>query len=389
MIKKFWLTFVIFLILSLGLNFQESIGFSNQPKQSSKSKKSVDSKQKKEVPKPLVAYLKDGKWHFLDYNGKLLFEPIELLDVLGYNEGYFRVNVEFNKKPKWAIIDLYGNITVIDGINYLFDFHNGRALVMKLIKKEKSENDTNSSDEQVFGYINYQGKLVIPLIYEDATEFSEGLAFVKNKEVRGYIDTNNNLVIKMENAAGNQFKDGLANINNRQFYLGAINKSGEIVIPLEYEVLEPFSEGLAFAIKGDKIGFINQKGEFEFFVDGYAFKPFSDSMAFIGRLIKQKIKWALINRKGEKITDYIFDDVKEFSEGVAPVRKDQRWYYIDRTGNEVLPNEYNYIDRFVDGLAWVSLKNGQRGYIDHSGNFVIQVPEAQKYFDFRLKRRVY
>lgn len=389
MMKNFWKVISLFLLLSFFFNYQETISNSNKQKQVRKSKANVDIKQKKTPPKPLVAYLKDGKWHFLDYNGNLLFEPKELLDVLGYNEGYFRVNIEFNKKPKWAIIDLFGNITVIDGINYLFDFHNGRALVMKLIKKEKGETDTTSSDEQLFGYIDYKGKLVIPLIYEDATEFSEGLAFVKNKEIRGFIDTNNNLVIKLENAAGNQFKEGLAIINNRQFYLGFINKKGEIVVPLEYEVLEPFSEGLAFAIKGDKVGFLNKKGEFEFFVDGYAFKPFSDSMAFIGKLFKQKIKWALINRKGEKITDYVFDDVKEFSEGVAPVKKDQRWFFIDKTGSEVLQNDYSYIDRFVDGLAWVSLKDGTRGYIDQSGKFVIQIPEAQKYFDFRLKRRVY
>lgn len=367
--------------------FSNNNGIS-QKKVSTKQKEIENLKKKKNLPKPLVGYLNDGKWHFLDYNGNPLFEPMELLDVLGYNEGFFRVNIEFNKKPKWATIDLLGNVTIIDGINYLFNFNNRRALVVKLIKNHNTT-DTNETEKQLFGYINYQGKLVIPLIYEDATEFSEGLAFVKNKEVRGYIDTSNNLVIRMENAAGNNFKEGLAPINNRQFLLGLMNRKGEIVAPLEFEVLEPFSEGLAFGIRNDQVGFINKKGEFVFLVDGYTSKPFSDSMAFIGKLIRQKIKWALINNKGEKITDYIFDDVKEFSEGVAPVSQDGRWFFIDKTGNEILHNDYYYVDRFIDSLAWVSLKNGKRGYIDHSGNFVITLPEAQKYFDIRLNRKVY
>lgn len=379
---------ILVIFLQIALFFSTLFVNAQNPKNKAYPKARKGNTEKKGVTnsKPLVAYLKDGKWYFLDTSGKLLFEPLELLDVLGYSEGFFRVNIEINGRPKWAIIDLVGNVTLIDGINYLFDFHNGRALVVKL---KKSENADTSNKEYLFGYINYKGKLVIPLVYEDATEFSEGLAFVKNKEIRGFIDTSNNLVIKMENSAGNRFKNGLADINDRRYKSGFMNRNGEIVVPLEFDVLEHYSEGLAFAVKGDSAGFINKDGRFEFLVDAYASKPFSDSMAFVGKLIKRQMKWCLINRKGEKVTDYIFDDVKEFSEGVAPVLKDGRWYFIDKTGTEVLANDYEYVDNFVDGIAWVSLRNGKRGYIDHSGKFVIELPSASKYFDFRLNRKVY
>ncbi len=376
-----------FIFLAILLTLATSIVVSQNIKPKT-TKKETQVIKRKDIIKPLIAYLKNDKWYFLDQKGNLLFEPLELLDVLGYSEGFFRVNMQFNQKPKWAIIDLKGNITVINGINYLFNFHNSRALVTKL-KKKQNTSDTATEPEQVFGYINYEGKLVIPLMYEDATEFSEGLAFVKNKNIRGFIDTNNRLVIKLENMAGNTFKNGIADVNDKNFLNGFIDKSGKIVIPLEYNLLEHFSEGLAFAVKGDTFGFINLRNKFEFYIDAYVSKPFSDSVAFVGKLIKQKMKWALINRKGEKITDYIFDDVKEFSEGVAPVLKDGRWFFIDKNGHEILSNDYNYIDKFVDGLAWVSLRNGKRGYIDHNGNFVVELPEAVKYFDFRLNRKVY
>jgi len=375
---------VLLVYLILFSFYTQGKSFESRSKEKKHSKTKVSERPN---TKPLVGYLKDGKWHFLDYNGKPLFEPMELLDVFGYSEGFFRVNISFQNKPRWAIIDLAGNITVISGINYLFNFHNGRALVMKIVKSQK-DNDTTEGN-QFFGYINYQGKLVIPLIYEDATEFSEGLAFVKNEQFRGFIDTNNRPVIKMENSAANKFKDGLADINDRQYRSGFMNRKGEIVIPIEYDVLEHFSEGLAFAIKDGKAGFINKKGEFEFFVDGYVSKPFSDGMTFVGKIFNKEMKWALINKKGEKITDYIFDDVKGFSEGVAPVLKGGRWYFIDTNGVEVLQNEYLYIDSFVDGLAWASIKNGKRGYINHNGEMVLELPEAEKYFDFRLNRKVY
>ncbi|MGB9912116.1 MAG: WG repeat-containing protein [Candidatus Kapaibacteriota bacterium] len=379
--KRFTVAFFVFFGLILPIYWSSGINVSGK-KIDSKGK-SRELRKSPSPKKPLVAYLKDGKWHFLDTAGKLLFSPIELLDVLGYSEGYFRVNIEVNKKPKWALIDLAGNITVIDRINYLFNFHNGRALVVKL------KNADTTNQDFLFGYINYQGRLAIPLIYEDATDFSEGLAFVKNNEIRGFIDTSNNLVIKMENAAANKFKDGLADINDRRYKVGFMNRNGEIVVPLEFDILDHFYEGLAFAVKGDTAGFINKEGKYEFYVDAYTAKPFSDSLAFVGKLIQRKMKWCLINNKGEKVTDYIFDDVKEFSEGVAPVLKDGRWYFIDKNGVEVIPNDYLYVDKFVDGLAWVSLRNGKRGYINHSGKIVVEVPDADKYFDLRLNRRIF
>jgi len=154
--------------------------------------------------------------------------------------------------------------------------------------------------------------------------------------------------------------------------------------------LDNFSEGLAFAIKGDTVGYINKTGQFEFTVDGYAGKPFSDSMAFVGVLNETKeMRWALINRNGERLTGYVFEEVRNFSEGVAAVKQNGRWFFIDKLGNEVLPNDYIYVDSFVDGIAWASFKDGKKGYINHKGEMVLQVPDAESYFDFRLNRKVY
>lgn len=386
--KKEFLIVRVFLLLALFLSFSFLINiylFSKELQTKKKQKKQAD---KSQIIKPLLAYLKEGKWHFVDYQGNLIFPPIELADVLGYSEGYFRVNIKFNDNPKWAIIDLNGNLTVIDKINYLFDFINGRALAVKKLKSSGKEED--KSEQFLFGYINRSGKLVIPMIYEDATEFSEGLAFVKNKDFRGFIDTNNKPVIKMENSAGNRFTEGLADINDKKYRQGFINKKGEIVIPLQFDLVDNFSEGLAFAVKGDSIGYINRKGIFEFTIDGYAGKPFSDSMAFIGRMHEKKeMRWALINRKGERITDYIFEEVRGFSEGLSAVKKNGNWLFINKLGIPVFETEFNCVDNFVDGIAWASFKDGRKGYINHQGKLILEIPTAESYFDFRLNRKVY
>lgn len=341
---------------------------------------------KKATHKPLVAYLSDSLWYFLDSEGKMMFAPKKIEDVLGYSEGYFRINIKIGGRVRWAIMDLQGRITPVPFCNFLFNFYNGRALAALITKR-----DTNIENEDyLFGYINKKGELVIPFMYKDATEFSEGLAFVMNDSIRGYIDTNNRLIIEMKNVAGNQFKEGYADINDKNFRIGFLNKNGEVAIPLQFDVASPFSEGLAFAIKGSQFGFIGKDGNFAFTVDGYVAKQFSDSLNFIGKLIKHnQSAWRLIDRRGNYLSDYVYEDVREFSNGFAAVKKDGRWLFINRKNEEVLKNEYSYVDSFVGGKAWVSLKNGKRGFIDTNGVFVVEIPRAKKYFDLRLNRIVY
>ena len=45
----------------------------------------------------------------------------------------------------------------------------------------------------------------------------------------------------------------------------------------------------------------------------------------------------------------------EYYEGLAMVRLDKKYGFIDKTGKEVIPIKYNYADRFSEGLALVIL----------------------------------
>ena len=65
-----------------------------------------------------------------------------------------------------------------------------------------------------------------------------------------------------------------------------------------------------------------------------------------------------------------YDDADFFSEGLAPVKKDGKWGYIDKTGKEVVPCQYDNALGFSDGLAVVE-KGGKCGYIDKTGKEVI------------------
>ena len=76
--------------------------------------------------------------------------------------------------------------------------------------------------DKKWGFVDKNGKETIPLIYQNAYSFGEGLACVQ--------------------------------LNN---YWGFIDKSGSVVIPTMYDMAYSFQEGLALVSLNNKWGFVD------------------------------------------------------------------------------------------------------------------------------------
>src|SRR5579862_743776 len=61
-----------------------------------------------------------------------------------------------------------------------------------------------------YGFIDHSGKMVIPPQFDQATEFSEGLAAVQSGGKWGYIDSKGRLNIAPQFDLADPFSDGLA-----------------------------------------------------------------------------------------------------------------------------------------------------------------------------------
>lgn len=95
------------------------------------------------------------------------------------------------------------------------------------------------------------------------------------------------------------------------------------------------------------------------------------------RPIEKNGKWGYQNQEGETVIAPRFEQVRSFSDGLAPVKKDANgpWGYIDRDGNVAIPPRFEYACAFNEGLAPVQI-HGQWGYIDRSGS--LQIPPRFK-----------
>lgn len=323
--------------------------------------------------KPLAAYLADSLWHFIDYSGKDLFPPMELIEVSSYSDGLFRALKKTEHGNKWVFINGKGQIAFQPDCDIAGSFHQGRAIIISFTDKAK--------ENPIYGYIDLSGKEVIDKQYDDAIEFSEGLAYVMKKDKRGYIDTSGTFIFELlEDIIGYSFQNGIARISNENYYFGYIDKTGRKIIDLTFEETGNFCPNLAPANDKNKMGYINKKGEFVLPAIWDDCREFSEGLAFVGANDDiNRLMWSVIDTAGMKLTEYEFTNAIDYSEGLAAVEKNSKWAFIDKNGFMPIDYTYDFAGKFKDGLSTAGIRSEKKfGFIDTSGKFVVILPENVK-----------
>ena len=68
-----------------------------------------------------------------------------------------------------------------------------------------------------------------------------------------------------------------------------------------------------------------------------------------------------------------FKENRDFTEGLARVKVDKKWGYIDKTGNYVIKSQFDKASNFRDGIArveFVGLFSRKIGYVDKTGKYI-------------------
>ncbi len=170
----------------------------------------------------------------------------------------------------WAYNQEFGWVTIRDQDTYeyrLFDLETGRLVDDYVCVGNFSENlaavvAEDADGELKRGFIDKSGKIVIPLEYDYAYSFSEGLAAVaeyNGKKLKyGYIDQDGEVSIPFEYDLALPFSDGLAAVakeNNGDWKWGFISKSGKVVVSLKYDNVGTLPDSnLCYVKNGDYYG---------------------------------------------------------------------------------------------------------------------------------------
>jgi hypothetical protein len=105
--------------------------------------------------------------------------------------------------------------------------------------------------------------------------------------------------------------------------------------------------------------------------------PFSEGLA----VVREEAGWGFIDHAGAVVIPSTFVGAKSFREGLAPVKTGRFWGFINKAGVLVVPSRFDDALPFSEGLAAVA-KEGKIGFIDHSGRMVI-APEYDRAMSFQ------
>jgi hypothetical protein len=206
-----------------------------------------------------------------------------------------------------------------------------------------------------WGYGNVEQKIVIECSYDQTLFFHNDLAIVRN---------------------GMAYAD---------WHYGMINRSGEVVVPLEYSCLEPFSEGLAKMRSFGKTlyGFLDTSGNTRIHANYETAFSFSEGLAFVRKPIRKRQQEAgFIDTEGVMRLPTPFSDVcgfhNGFHEGFAILEHEAArgsyYSYLQRDGTTLVSKQPRSIG-MVPQLDWLvradEFQNGLALVLDEFAGFSI------------------
>lgn len=177
----------------------------------------------------------------------------------------------------WVIINRNGKQIGRNKYLSISKFDGGMAVV-EMIDKD---------GEIVSGVIDGNEHYIVELQPEWIENPSEGLIRLMVKPgFWAYINNKGEKVLEIRAAHASNFVDGLARITDRIWggQSGFIDKTGKMVVPMRFDTVLNYSEGLVEVTIGTKVGFIDKKGEIVIKPDIVTvYEPFKNGLAYVER----------------------------------------------------------------------------------------------------------
>ena len=308
----------------------------------------------------------------IDTKERLIVERKLLEAYLSYGnmDGYYKVLRKIDSDGSAAYKDYL--LLAEYEINKNHNVKHALAVVSEGMKKHTDESLKDFYEKYIYEY-NVRGKSYSEIIGSKWNEYSPALMDGK----WNYVNREGNEVVKTESEEAYNFnKDGY----------GLIKKDGVYKVILKNGDLYGIDEGNLTSVKGITGDYIiaEKDGKYGFY--NYDFKLLSEKLVFDditfnndGMIaVKKDDKWSILKDNGDKVTDFIYEDVAvnssktAFESGMAVVKKDGKWDFIDVEGNVISKESFaNAKAPESDGLVAVANADGKWGFADRSGKLII------------------
>lgn len=185
---------------------------------------SITFAQTKDQTMPLFWIQENGKYGYIDKSGKTVIAP-QFENTMGFNEGLAATKLG----GKYGYIDLKGNWVIKPQFDFTYMFSDGLAMVQ--IDKKSA-------------WIDKTGKIVIELqeFEKTATGFKEGRLAVKKGGKWGFMDKTGKMVIEAKFNDAKEFSGGVAQVVTEGHQHHWIDLNGKILWSQEKKAKSDHSE---------------------------------------------------------------------------------------------------------------------------------------------------
>ncbi|MGL5459971.1 MAG: WG repeat-containing protein [Cetobacterium sp.] len=292
------------------------------------------------------------KYELLQLESQIYLKNIDKIKIIdGVNKIKIGENYIFKKDDKYGVIDKNLNILIEPLYDGLFKGEKSTLILAKQNNK--------------YGYLSLDGKVVIPFEYEIGAVEKNGVMIVKKNNKIGAINENNEEVIKFD-YDGIYYNDStkFIAVKNKEYFLidnfgkkerinaswmgvqkneklfyekdgkfGIFDFQKEYITGNIYDELSQNYNELIIAMKDKNYGLINNRGEIKLPFKYDYIVPVGESYFKIGNDTSGFV--FLVNSNGEVITKQIYDDFIELNKKTIVGMKKDKLILIDQRGKKI------------------------------------------------------
>jgi WG containing repeat len=294
--------------------------------------------------------------------GQIYLEPIQFGNAGDFSEGLARVPID----GKCGYIDLDGKQVIPARFTRASDFRGGLAAIRQ---------------GDLWGFINTRGQVTIAPQFDRASDFIDGVAIVQVKGKQGMINPEGEWLIPPKFTTLSSCHDGLS-VARQSGHYGYIDRSGRWMILPQFLYADDFHDGaVRIDAGGPGVYFINRQGQ-RITQPGQfsSARSFSNGVASVAIEKNGQEYRGLIDLTGTLIVPYRREDFTTsptpelgenggFSEGLRSFQRDQKWGFMDTTGGVAIVPQFDEVSRFHEGRAKVRLGKDW-AYCDRTGKVI-------------------
>ena len=303
-----------------------------------------------------VLVKKDGKVGLVNDNGSIIIDAnYKEIKPLGetYKEGYITID----ESDKYGVVSAtkrqilenkYDEISSVYLKDYYLVKENGKKELInsdgKVILDSGFDDIRSATTNGVIfiknnlcGEISTSGEVTLEAKYQDLKEIKEGKYIAKQNDKYGIIDNvgNEQLAFEYTGITYNEKAD-LFFAEDSEYNTSIIDDLYAVKATGILSEVNDEDEYIRIRVK-DSYKYYNFKGE-----ETENTKVLKNNTIFLD---KQDGKYGYVDKKGNPVTEYIYDDATEQNKyGYVAVKKDGLWGSLDKNGKEVIEPKYKLED---------------------------------------------